>query len=207
MAAAWQPRAGAPEPDEQGDQNRAAQLSRQRRRASSGRSSRRTTVEFRGRIVGPAHGTRPLPQLPRHVRRPGRLEDRARSTPKRRPASCTRQPSSAGLLRRRRASAREFSSARHRTGKRTRTVSGELDRGQARASRIRRIGAAICALELEATTTVDQTRFGMSDGPFRNVGRPTKLRVKTRLVRSESRFDGSGREASRSWRPLRIKSR
>ncbi|HET8651001.1 MAG TPA: YceI family protein [Gaiellaceae bacterium] len=43
-------------------------------------------------------------------------------------------------------------------------------------------------LELEATTTVDQSRFGMSDGPFRNVGRPAKLRVKTRLVRSDSRF-------------------
>jgi polyisoprenoid-binding protein YceI len=43
-------------------------------------------------------------------------------------------------------------------------------------------------LELEATTTVDQSRFGMNDGPLHNVGRPTKLRVKTRLVRSDSRF-------------------
>ena len=43
-------------------------------------------------------------------------------------------------------------------------------------------------LELEATSTVDQGRFGMSDGPFRNVRRPTKVRVKTRLVRSDSRF-------------------
>ena len=43
-------------------------------------------------------------------------------------------------------------------------------------------------LELEATTTVDPSRFGMSDGPFRNVRRPAKLRVKTRLVRSDSRF-------------------
>ena len=42
--------------------------------------------------------------------------------------------------------------------------------------------------ELEATIMVDQSRFGMSDGPFRNVGRPTKLRVETRLVRSDSRF-------------------
>lgn len=41
-------------------------------------------------------------------------------------------------------------------------------------------------LELEATTTVDQSRFGMSDGPFRNVQRPTKVRVKTRLVRSDA---------------------
>jgi polyisoprenoid-binding protein YceI len=38
-------------------------------------------------------------------------------------------------------------------------------------------------LELEATTTVDQSRFGMSDEPLRNVRRPTTLRVKTRLVR------------------------
>lgn len=43
-------------------------------------------------------------------------------------------------------------------------------------------------LELEATTTVDQTSFGMSDGPLRNVRRPTKLRVKTRLVHTDSRF-------------------
>jgi polyisoprenoid-binding protein YceI len=41
-------------------------------------------------------------------------------------------------------------------------------------------------LELEATTIVDQSRFGMIDGPFRNVRRPTKLRVKTRLVPSDS---------------------
>ena len=38
-------------------------------------------------------------------------------------------------------------------------------------------------LELEATTTVDQRRFGMSQGPFRNVRPPAKLHVKTRLVR------------------------
>jgi polyisoprenoid-binding protein YceI len=45
-------------------------------------------------------------------------------------------------------------------------------------------------LELEATTTVDQSRFGISDGPLRNVRRPTTLRVKTRLVRVPSGFDG-----------------
>jgi polyisoprenoid-binding protein YceI len=54
-------------------------------------------------------------------------------------------------------------------------------------------------LELEATTTVDQSRFGMSDGPFRNVRRPTRVRVKTRLVRAPSGVDGgrggSGRVA------------
>ena len=38
-------------------------------------------------------------------------------------------------------------------------------------------------LELEATTTVDQRRFGMSQGPFGNVRPPAKLHVKTRLVR------------------------
>lgn len=37
-------------------------------------------------------------------------------------------------------------------------------------------------LELEAATMVDQSRFGMSHGPLRNVRRPTTLRVKTRLV-------------------------
>jgi polyisoprenoid-binding protein YceI len=38
-------------------------------------------------------------------------------------------------------------------------------------------------LELEATTSVDQRRIGMSQGPLRNVRPPTKLHVKTRLVR------------------------
>jgi polyisoprenoid-binding protein YceI len=41
-------------------------------------------------------------------------------------------------------------------------------------------------LELEVTTTVEQSRFGMSDGPFHNARRPTKLRVKTRVVRSDN---------------------
>ena len=41
-------------------------------------------------------------------------------------------------------------------------------------------------LELEATTTVDQRRFGMSQGPFGNVRPPAKLHVKTRLVRERS---------------------
>ncbi len=43
-------------------------------------------------------------------------------------------------------------------------------------------------LELEATTTVDQRRFGMSEGPLRNVRPPTKLHVKTRLVRVDGPF-------------------
>ena len=38
-------------------------------------------------------------------------------------------------------------------------------------------------LEVEATTTVDQGRFGMSEGPLGNVRPPTKLHVKARLVR------------------------
>jgi polyisoprenoid-binding protein YceI len=42
-------------------------------------------------------------------------------------------------------------------------------------------------LELEATTVVDQSRFGMSAGPLQNVRRPTRLRVKTHLVRSDGR--------------------
>jgi hypothetical protein len=43
-------------------------------------------------------------------------------------------------------------------------------------------------LELEATTTIDQRRFGMSAGPLRNVRPPAKLHVKARLVRVESPF-------------------
>jgi polyisoprenoid-binding protein YceI len=41
-------------------------------------------------------------------------------------------------------------------------------------------------LELEATTTVDQRRFGMSQGPLDNVRPPATLHVKTRLVRERS---------------------
>jgi polyisoprenoid-binding protein YceI len=37
-------------------------------------------------------------------------------------------------------------------------------------------------LELEATTTVDQGRFGMSEDPLGNIRPPTKLHVKVRLV-------------------------
>jgi polyisoprenoid-binding protein YceI len=40
-------------------------------------------------------------------------------------------------------------------------------------------------LELEATTTVDQERFGMSDGPLGNVRQPARVHVKARLVRDE----------------------
>lgn len=43
-------------------------------------------------------------------------------------------------------------------------------------------------LEVEATTTVDQGRFGMSDGPLGNVRPPTKVHVKARLARVESPF-------------------
>jgi hypothetical protein len=37
-------------------------------------------------------------------------------------------------------------------------------------------------LEVEATTTVDQSRLGMSRGPLRNVRPPAKLHVKARVV-------------------------
>jgi polyisoprenoid-binding protein YceI len=40
-------------------------------------------------------------------------------------------------------------------------------------------------LELEATTTVDQRRFGMSEGPLGNVRPPTTVHVKALLVREE----------------------
>jgi polyisoprenoid-binding protein YceI len=38
-------------------------------------------------------------------------------------------------------------------------------------------------LEIEATTAVDQRRFGMSPGPFHNIRHPARLHVETRLVR------------------------
>ena len=41
-------------------------------------------------------------------------------------------------------------------------------------------------LEIEAKTTVDQRRFGMSEGPLRNVRSPTTLHVRARLVRELS---------------------
>jgi polyisoprenoid-binding protein YceI len=44
---------------------------------------------------------------------------------------------------------------------------------------VRTIGAE---LEIEATTTVDHRRFGMSEGPLANVRPPAKLHVKARLV-------------------------
>ena len=37
-------------------------------------------------------------------------------------------------------------------------------------------------LEVEATTTVDQSQFGMISGPLWNVRRPVKLHVKARVV-------------------------
>jgi polyisoprenoid-binding protein YceI len=37
-------------------------------------------------------------------------------------------------------------------------------------------------LEVEATTTVDQSSFGMSRGPLRNIRPPAKLHVKARVV-------------------------
>ena len=64
-------------------------------------------------------------------------------------------------------------------------VSGELEAAGARVpvafdATLRVIDGE---LELEATTTVDQRRIGMSQGPLRNVRPTAKLHVKTRLVR------------------------
>ena len=41
-------------------------------------------------------------------------------------------------------------------------------------------------LELETTTTVDQRRFGMAEGPLGNVRPPTTVHVRARLVRDET---------------------
>jgi polyisoprenoid-binding protein YceI len=74
-------------------------------------------------------------------------------------------------------------------------VSGELEAAGKRVplgfdASVRLIGGDV---ELEATTTVDQSLLGMRDGPLRNVRRPTTVRVKTRLVRVRSAFDGGSR--------------
>jgi polyisoprenoid-binding protein YceI len=64
-------------------------------------------------------------------------------------------------------------------------VSGELEAAGTRVplafdASVRMIDGE---LEVEATTTVDQRRFGMSEGPLGNVRPPTTLHVKTCLVR------------------------
>jgi polyisoprenoid-binding protein YceI len=64
-------------------------------------------------------------------------------------------------------------------------VSGELEAAGASVplvfdASVRLIGRE---LEIEATTTVDQRRFGMSQGPLRNVRPPVMLHVKAQLVR------------------------
>jgi polyisoprenoid-binding protein YceI len=64
-------------------------------------------------------------------------------------------------------------------------VSGELDVAGTSVplafdASVRRIGTE---LELEATTTVDQRRFGMNQGPLRNIQTPAKLHVQAHLVR------------------------
>ena len=73
-------------------------------------------------------------------------------------------------------------------------VNGELEAGGRRVPLAFDVSVRLIDgdLDLEATTMVDQSRFGMSDGPLRNVRRPATLRVKTRLVRALSRFDGGG---------------
>lgn len=57
-------------------------------------------------------------------------------------------------------------------------------------------------LELEATTSIDQRRFGMSAGPLRNVRPPAKLHVKARLVRERPE-----RAPRRSERAPRVERR
>jgi polyisoprenoid-binding protein YceI len=64
-------------------------------------------------------------------------------------------------------------------------VSGELEAAGISVplefdASVRTIGGE---LEIEATTTVDQRRFGMSEGPLSNVRPPTTLHVRARLVR------------------------
>jgi polyisoprenoid-binding protein YceI len=78
-------------------------------------------------------------------------------------------------------------------------VSGELDAAGSRMplafeGSVRLVDGE---LELEATTTVDQSRFGMSDGPLRNVRRPTTVRVRLRLVRTPSGLHGGPRGSDR----------
>ena len=78
-------------------------------------------------------------------------------------------------------------------------VSGELEVAGKRVplgfdASVRLIGGDV---ELEATTTVDQSLLGMRDGPLRNVRRPATVRVKTRLDRVPSAFDGGSRGVGR----------
>jgi polyisoprenoid-binding protein YceI len=58
------------------------------------------------------------------------------------------------------------------------------------------VGVHDGALQLEATTTVDPTRFGMTQGPLRNIRPEATLHVKAALVRERpaSWKHGSGRE-------------
>ncbi len=66
-------------------------------------------------------------------------------------------------------------------------VSGDLDVAGTSVplafdASVRMIGAE---LEIEATATIDQRRFGMSQGPLRNVRPSAKLHVKAHLVRQQ----------------------
>jgi polyisoprenoid-binding protein YceI len=73
-------------------------------------------------------------------------------------------------------------------GDRTLHVAGELD-AAGRAvyiefpATVRDVDGVDGGLELEATTTVDQARFGMSAGRLGMIRRPTTLHVRARLVR------------------------
>jgi polyisoprenoid-binding protein YceI len=144
--------------------------------------------------VGPAHRTGPLPQLRRPVRRrPGgsRIELTVDAG-----SVDTGCPVRDDHLR-----SADFFGVEHQLVRFTSTRvagmgSGRVHvRGELEAAGIR-VPLAFDAsvrlvdgeLELEATTMVDQSRFGMSEGPFQNVRRPMRLRVKTHLVRSDSRL-------------------
>jgi polyisoprenoid-binding protein YceI len=60
-------------------------------------------------------------------------------------------------------------------------------------------------LEVEATMTVDQGRFGMSEGPLGNIRPPTRLHVKARLMREQPEF--ASRRSERAPHVERASSR
>ena len=96
-----------------------------------------------------------------------------------------------------------------------RRVNGELDVAGTSAplsfeASVRMIGAD---LEMEATTTVDQRRFGLNQGPFRNIRPPTKVHVRLTSydsptsVAATAQTRGSAPSGSQTrWRDTRVAS-